>query len=294
MLFAVTLCMRTRYPAWFGALAVGGALSGCAEVAGDVGAFEDEATTDNGLSTVNGLSVVNGLSTVNGLSIVNGLSTVNGVPSGSGMMTTATGRAQVAYIVRCALPASASITKTDQYGTSYTFQGLLGLAPQWQSGACDTTCQESVSACLLAHVNTAGIHIPLWIVSQHAAVGWGQDPEFPNQEAAFFGNVFMPGAHGTDPNKPPMYYCTGAKYNVSPPEGRVGGTQTNPPYINPFGSTYASCSGQTRCSAADYPRQTDGFKACNGWNNVVTVWRQKTAGATTSPTGGTGRGYRWK
>ena len=93
---------------------------------------------------------------------------------------------QVSYLVRCALPANTSITK----GTSYTFQGLLGMAPQWQNGACDTTCQENVSACMLAHVNTAGIHVPLWMVAQNAAVGWGQDPEFPNQEGAFFGNVF--------------------------------------------------------------------------------------------------------
>ena len=100
--------------------------------------------------------------------------------------------------MRCALPATTSITKG-----SYTFQGLLGLAPQWQNGACDTNCQEAVSACLLAHVNTAGLHIPLWIVAQNPIVGWGQDPEFPNQEAAFFGNVFMPGAHGTDPTKTP-------------------------------------------------------------------------------------------
>ena len=104
----------------------------------------------------------------------------------------------------------------------------------------------------------------------------------------------MPGAHGTDPNKAPMYYCTGAKYNVSPPEGRVGGTQTNPPYVNPFGATYASCAGQTRCSAADYPYQADGFKACNGWNRVVTVWRQNTVTTTTKESGSIGRGFRWK
>src|SRR4051794_25791374 len=272
----------------------GGALAGCAEIDSDVGQTDDPLATDNGLSTVNGLSVANGLSTVNGLSIANGLSTVNGLSSTSGLMTTATGRTQISYIVRCALPATVSITKKDQNGVSYTFQGLLGMAPQWQNGACDATCQEGVSACLLAHVNTAGIHVPLWIVSQNPAVGWGQDPEFPNQEAAFFGNVFMQGAHGTDPAKAPMYYCTGPKYALNPPQGRLGSVQVNPPYVDPFGSTYASCTGASRCSAADYPSQSDGFKACGGWNNVVTVWRQNTATTGTTGSGGTGHGFRWR
>ena len=117
-----------------------------------------------------------------------------------------------------------------------------------------------MSACLLAHVNTSGIHVPLWIVSSHQAVGWGQDPEFPNQEGSFFGNVFMLGAHGTDPTKAPMYYCTGAKYNVNAPTGRIGSTQTNPPYVNPWGATGACGGTVSRCTAADYPFQADGFK----------------------------------
>ncbi len=259
----------------------------------DVGDSDNAVSTDNGLSTVNGIAIANGLSTVNGLSIANGLSTVNGLASGSGLMTTDTGRTQISYIVRCALPAGASITKKDQYGNSYTFQGLLGMAPQWQTGACDSNCQEDVSSCLLAHVNTAGIHVPLWIVSNNPVVGWGQDPNYPNQEGAFFGNVFMMGAHGTDQTKAPMYYCMGAKYNVSPPQGRLGSMQTNPPYVNPFGTATASCSTSTNCTPADYPHQGDGFKGCYGWNHVVTVWRAS-ATTDTKPTGGDGHGFRWK
>jgi hypothetical protein len=145
---------------------------------------------------------------------------------------------------------------------------------------------------LLAHVNTAGLHVPLWVVAEPVSVGWGQDPEFPNQEGAFFGNVFMPGAHGTDPNIEPAYYCTGAKYNVNPQTGRIGGAQTNPPYVNPFGSQYASCN--KGCAAADYPFQGDGWKACNGWNATVTVWRQTTVVTAGPSSGGMGHGFRWR
>lgn len=275
------------------------AFMGCADLEGDVGADElvdDEAlTSTNGLPTVNGLATANGLATVNGLCIANGLATVNGLATANGLMTTTAGRQQVQYIVRCALPPTASITKKDQYGKTYTFTGLLGLAPAWQNGACDTNCQEAVSACLLAHLNTSGIHVPLWIVSGHPNVGWGQDPEFPNHEGSFFGNVFMLGAHGTDPTKAPMYYCTGPKYNVNAPSGRIGSSQTNPPYVDPFG-TNASCNDVSRCAAADYPNGSHGFKACYGWNNVVTVWRQSTPVISTSTvgSGGIGRGFRWR
>ena len=210
-------------------------------------------------------------------------------------MTSTTGRTQITYLVRCALPAGHSITKKDDKGISYTFQGLLGMAPEWETGACGTQCQEDVSACMLAHINTAGVHIPLWIVSQNTAVGWGQDPNYTNQEAAFFGNVFNYSAHGNDATKGmPWYYCTGAKYNINPPQGRIGSAQTSPPYVNPFGSTYAGCSSY--CAAADGTSSNDGWKACYGWNSVVTVWRQNTSSTTqtdTAPSGGTGHGYHW-
>jgi len=53
--------------------------------------------------------------------------------------------------------------------------------------------------------------------------------------------------------------------------------------VNAFGSEYALCSASTNCTKADNPYSADGFKACAGWNNPVTVWRQS---GTTSATGG--------
>jgi hypothetical protein len=200
-------------------------------------------------------------------------------------MTTTLGRTQVAYLVRCALPAGASIVKQDQYGVSYTFTGLLGMGPGWQNGACDQACQENVSACMLAHVNTAGVHVPLWLVSPNPAVGWGLDSTYPNQEATFFGNIFTMNAHGVGTNVLPMYYCAGPQVKTSPPTGRLGSAQVSPPYVDVFGTQYATCtSGGVAATPADYPYSADGFKAVNGWNNPVTVWRQN---GTTSGTGGT-------
>ena len=49
----------------------------------------------------------------------------------------------------------------DLSGNSISFPGQIGMAPEWETGACSTNCQENITACLLAHVNTTGQHIAL-------------------------------------------------------------------------------------------------------------------------------------
>ena len=170
------------------------------------------------------------------------------------------------------------------------------MAPQWQNGACDTNCQEDVSACLLAHVNTAGIHVPLWIVAQNPSVGWGQDPEFPNQEGAFFGNVFTLGAHGTDPTKVPMYYCTGAKYNVNPPQGRVGVDADEPALRQSVRQHLRRVPGPTPLRRRRLPepdRRLQGLQRLEQRRHrLAAEHRRHDEHARHS--GGTGHGYRWR
>ena len=95
-------------------------------------------------------------------------------------MTTDGGRQTVKYLVRCALAAGDSLTKQDQYGASYTFPGGMGLCPAWKNGGVHgtnfRTCQNLVSACMMAHVNTAGVHIPIWMASEAPQIGWGARP----------------------------------------------------------------------------------------------------------------------
>ena len=153
------------------------ALAGCGgaalEDASDAAAWAavDQAqSADNGLST-NGLST-NGLST-NGLS-TNGLST-NGL-STNGFndwfnSNAATAPTLMAYIVKCAVPAGQTRTFVQTAtGTSFTWQGNLGLAPNWASGLPATEVeQQAVSACLAAHANKFGLHISLSVLGRTAA-----------------------------------------------------------------------------------------------------------------------------
>src|SRR5262249_22181895 len=155
------------------------------------------------------------------------------------------------------------------------------------------------------HVNTAGVHIPLYMVSQGVlggtygtglpgapdagvvnppSVGWGLNADYPNQEGSFFGNLFILGGHGYDSTSVAAFYCDGKAYDVATVPGRIGANQVGAPYKNPYiAGPYASgvtgyCSDV--CTAMDYPYGDSGYKACSGWNNVVTTYRQPAAGGT--------------
>jgi GLTT repeat-containing protein len=157
--------------------------------------------TDNGLAanglSANGLSA-NGLS-ANGLS-ANGLS-ANGLSQLSFVTWFEQNPAQndmvMRYVVRCAVPAGESRTYTDpQTQLTYTWQGLLGLAPGWASGQVATLEeQQLISACLAAHTNKFGVSVSISVLGQDAQ---GQLIPFTEEElhgysrkeACFFGNLF--------------------------------------------------------------------------------------------------------
>ena len=264
---------------WLAAsLALAAALTGCQPGTQDQqdegGSTASELASQNGLSLINGLSLTNGLSgnglSGNGLS-GNGLSG-NGLlmnPLKTGVLTTGTmmnstdGRTTMSYIVKCALPSGHSISPKDQYGTTYTYSGLIGVAPEWETGTCGTTCQERMSACLLAHVNTSGVHIPIWLDSE-GAIGWGQSTSYPFQEGSFFGNIFV--------NPPKGYFCSGKDFGSGTVPGRLGVGQSNAPYYDPFG-TPGLCAPSCTASSSTTNGVADGYSSCYGYTHVVTVWR---------------------
>ena len=250
----------------------------------------------NGLTKTNGLSG-NGLSgnglSANGLSVQNGLSG-NGLLTTSGFMTTDMGRKVVAYLAKCALASNDSFTKQDQYGTSYTFPGSLGLCPAWKDGgiATDRGCMNRISACIMAHVNTAGVHIPIWIDSEYSSVGWGVDlVNYPFQEGTFFGNIFATGNLSSigmsGITGPAAYFCDGNGFaggNAGVVAGRLGKGSANAPYVNPFGDGVLcnnKGTGQFTNGVGGQPGP-DGFKqiCANGYcfqaGEPITVWRATT------------------
>jgi hypothetical protein len=176
------------------------ALSACGPLTPAERAAEQGLRADNGLSP-NGLSQ-NGLSQ-NGLS-QNGLSQ-NGL-SQNGLSTTAFsswfdsnpdfGNAVMTYVVRCALPTGGVRTYTNKAGLTYTWYGLFDLAPVWASGkkTLPVIEQQKMTACLAAHVNKYGVHVPISVRGMAASspipVDATELADFSVREACFFGNLF--------------------------------------------------------------------------------------------------------
>jgi hypothetical protein len=167
--------------------------------AGCTDAGEPIATTVDDLSTENGISF-NGKS-LNGMSF-NGMS-FNGLDLGLGTTSfaswfnadSARNTIEMQYVVKCAKSSGTTVTWTNpQTGATYSWPGLLGLAPTWTNRAMTTTEQQLITACLLAHGNKYGVHVAIAVEGKTASgsvlpQGTGELTTFSVKEAAFFGNT---------------------------------------------------------------------------------------------------------
>ncbi|MCA9707117.1 MAG: hypothetical protein KDK70_14795 [Myxococcales bacterium] len=194
----------------------------------------------------------NGLDDPNygGIDVAHGLDTTAGLSDAAELVDDQDWRNTVRYVVECALPAGHVIERSSG-GTTYQFHGRLGLAPQWESGACDEDCQQWVTACLLARTNVTGQTIPLWLQADHDAIGFGLPDQDVVFEASYYGNIFA------DPGQ--QYLCKGQGNNVvaAQREGRTcisGGSE------NCGFTTYNNCFSHDRC-AEDGP-DADVYTGC--------------------------------
>ncbi|XXF75447.1 hypothetical protein P2318_20525 [Myxococcaceae bacterium GXIMD 01537] len=160
---------------------------------------EAERASANGI-TVNGITV-NGI-TVNGIT-VNGLTTaaVNSArftqwfrqdPEASDLL--------MQYVTRCGLKQGKRIRYTaPDTGITYTWEGLLNLTPRWASGRKASKKElELMTACLAAHANKYGQHVPLSILGENAEgdtidFTWRELVTYSRHEGCFFGNLFDDG-----------------------------------------------------------------------------------------------------
>jgi hypothetical protein len=119
---------------------------------------------------------------------------LNGIPSDPLIMASLTDpatRKVWEYIVGCALPAGESLT-VDVEGTSYTWAGSLGLAPQWAHTSCGETCQEWVSACVLSRVDYLGQEVLISMRGDKPGLDTtrAERRTYTEREATYYGNIF--------------------------------------------------------------------------------------------------------
>jgi hypothetical protein len=173
---------------------------------------------------------------VSGVDPGHALSTEAGLSSAASLLTDSDLFGTAEYLVECALPYGHSITKTVD-GQTVVLSGLLGLAPEWETDACDQDCQEWVSACLLARTNVTGETVHIWMKGDHEALGW-EAPTGVLFEAGFYGNLFQ------DPAG--QYYCKGASQGTvaAKREGRTCTSGDGCGFIK-----YSKCSQPDRCQS---------------------------------------------
>jgi hypothetical protein len=132
---------------------------------------------------------------------------------------------------------------------------------------------------MLAHVNTTGVHIPLWLVSPNPAIGWGTDPQYPNREGTFFGNIFRRNARSGVVD---AFYCNGPGFATDVVPGRLGATQAGAPYTDPYVKMDNPTGSCAPCSSS----REDGPSSCRAdglpFGSPVTVWRGQTFQAETA------------
>ena len=100
------------------------------------------------------------------------------------------------YLVRCSMEANQALVYTAPSGATYSWPGRLGLAPEWSDGKrIPNREQQLVSACVAAHANKYGAHVPISILGRDEdgdplPVGADELSQFPISEGCFFGNLF--------------------------------------------------------------------------------------------------------
>jgi hypothetical protein len=113
----------------------------------------------------------------------------------------------------------------------------------------------------MAHVNTSGQHVPLFLTGE-GSVGWGRDiTHYPMEEGTFVGDLF--------PSPPVGKYCTGRGYGANTVAGRIGGNQSGTPY-----TAMVSSSGDSRCDhLCQVSSDLSGYYNCATAGHPITVWR---------------------
>jgi len=274
-------------------LLVGSVACGPVEQTGS-GSMESFSTQGQELEGLNGVTVngvtVNGV-TVNGVT-VNGV-TVNGVTV-NGLATlefaqwfsqdAANNATLMSYIVRCAVPAGQTRRYLDaSTATTYSWQGSLGLAPDWANGQpINAAEQQLVSACLAAHVNKFGMHVQLSVLGRTAhqqpiAYSSAELNTFARREGCFFGNLFtgegmFAGSDGdylneseSSPRACAMTTQEGASDAACSPMTHVGSCESLCT-LDPSGLFYESCTynGQTYLPLTTRISQEDVYACGDG------------------------------
>ncbi|MEM9491784.1 MAG: hypothetical protein AAGC55_21740, partial [Myxococcota bacterium] len=125
-----------------------------------------------------------------------------------GLEATSDGRDLLEYMTRCAL-AGGDTLEFEYDSVTYSFQGLLGLATEWESSSLSAAKKELISACLLGHVNAYGTSVTVsGRVAGTLLADATERANYPVYEGTFYGQVFTSGSST-------LYACQGDDYDIA-------------------------------------------------------------------------------
>ncbi|WP_437760639.1 hypothetical protein [Sorangium sp. So ce1389] len=114
-------------------------------------------------------------------------------PSGAALLSREEGRQLAERVVACALPEGATL----EAGAGRSFDGWIGLAPQWASAPLsDTASRRWVTACLLQSLNALGARVAVHLTGGHPGLADAPDSDaqdYSVRDAIMFGDLFQSG-----------------------------------------------------------------------------------------------------
>ena len=94
------------------------------------------------------------------------------------------------YMVQCALPEDEQAVLYAGDGTSETYQGQMGLAPEWRDGPVSAQGKRRVSACLAARANALGQEVQVSLRGSGLATAASERDLYDVHEGAFWADLF--------------------------------------------------------------------------------------------------------
>jgi hypothetical protein len=182
------------------------------------------------------------------------------------LMATANGREVMSFIVGCALGSNQSVTLKDPNNISYTYPGLINLAPAWASRAPTVSERRWVSACVLARTNLYGLPVNISMRHDSLLALTTTSPErsaYTNAEGAFYGDLFaMPQT---------WYACANRTWTQYTPNSFRACALSANGSTTDCGFTYTGMCNSSTCSDRNAP-----FGSCRGgtttYAEVVTIF----------------------
>jgi len=178
----------------------------------------------------------------------------------TGLLDTADGRDVFSYAARCALPAG---TQLANGADLYSGGGILTTTASWLAAGLGTSQKEDVLTCMIAHLNTFGVHVPIFLSGPDVAVSaTAGDDGFTVDEAIW--QARLPAG------QPPIYYAWPRASLMD-----ACGLATNLSWVaRTCGSPLNTCGVLVRYDQASACSGSNGSYTCNGRPAIQTTLRE--------------------